>query len=526
MKLRPYQAETVASVEAAWRRGVQRPAAVLATGLGKTVIFTELIRKRYESGQRSLILVHREELADQAIQKIRGAIGVMADIGLVKAGRNDVGAAIVVASVPTIVNRLDQFPAGTFGLGVADECHHAASDSWKKVIDHFTGAEWVGFTATMSRGDKKKLGDVWDEIVTERDIEWGIRHKYLAPVVGKRVALKNLMLDEVKRSRGDLSADDLGDALDHADAGDAIARAYGELGGNRPAVMFLPTVATAERFAAIMSDAGHPCEVITGATSSVDRHAIFDRFRTGVTRVLSNCMVLTEGWDAPWAEVAIMARPTKSRALYAQCVGRVLRPFPAGGKTSALVIDVVGAGDRLGLASLTELTGSNSAYPDQAGGGVAGERKPGPAIPEIVRETSDGDMIVSDMALFDGAVSCWLQTDSGVWFIPTKNAYFYVGEGASGWGVARKPVGGPPGHGEVLVRGFDLEGAMRAADEMAATEDPSISGAGSAWRGKQPSPKMTDFARRLGIDPTGKRQGVLSSEISVVLASRAIPTPA
>ena len=349
LALRPYQTEAIAALEDGWAAGLQRVAVVLPTGLGKTVVFAHLIHQALAAGHRPLVLVHREELADQAADKIR-SVAPDVSVGIVKAERDELDRDVIVASVQTLSrpNRRGRYLGATAGrrrLIVVDECHHAAARTWIQLLEAlggFTpgGAKVAGFTATMTREDSRKLGDIWERVVYERDILFGIGNGFLTDVRGKAVTVDGFDLGTVARSRGDYQDGALGEALEASGAGEVIAKAYTEHAADRAGVLFTPTVATAYSFAEDLNAAGIVTETITGTTSSEDRKLIYKRYRTGDVQVLSNCMVLTEGWDAPWCSTAVIARPTSSAGLYVQMVGRVLRPYP--GKTDALVLDVVG----------------------------------------------------------------------------------------------------------------------------------------------------------------------------------------
>lgn len=545
-ELRPYQRHAVEAVEAAWRGDrrptgegvVNRAATVAATGLGKTVIFSELIRRAHvDRNQRALVLVHREELADQAMRKLHSIVPA-ASIGLVKAERDEWDADIVVASVPTLgrsAKRRERIPSDRFGIGIADECHHAAADTWQRTMHHFgafTGRPWAGFTATMARGDDRQLGETWTEVTSEYDISFGIRNKFLVPVSGKRIRVKNLMLDQVKRSRGDYQDNDLGEAMEDADAGNTIADAYLKHADGRRAAMFSPTKRTAQRFADDLNERGIPTEVVLGETTSDERAAIYERFRTGVTKVISSCMVITEGWDAPWAEVAIMARPTTSNALYIQCIGRVLRPFAAGGKQSALVLDVVGASERNKLVSLVELHQLKDIAPyDQFPDGLDEEDRLG--LPDGLDDGPgfiEGEIVATEIELFDTSDSAWLQTEGGVWFIPTKTAYFYLWPKKDGsFGLGRKVTNGPQfKHGVPLENNLTLEGGMAWAERYALEEEggsASISNRHASWRRKQPSEALKRAARGYRLPIEGLNQGQLGDLLTIAKASRSLPTP-
>lgn len=395
----------------------------------------------------------------------------------------------------------------------------------------FDGRPWAGFTATMSRGDDRQLGETWTEVTSEYDISFGIRNKFLVPVSGKRIRVKNLKLDEVKRSRGDYQDADLGEAMEDADAGNTIADAYLKHADGRRAAMFSPTKSTARRFADDLNERGIPTEVVLGETTTEERQGIYDRFRTGVTKVISSCMVITEGWDAPWAEVAIMARPTSSNALYIQCIGRVLRPFPAGGKQSALVLDVVGASEKNKLVSLVELheirdIAPYDAFPDREDDpdGVPLGLDDGPTYIE-------GEIVASEIELFDTSDSAWLQTSAGVWFIPTKTAYFYLWPKKDGsFGLGKKLVGGPQRkHGVVLENNLTLEGGMAWAERYALDEEggfASISNRHASWRKKRPSEALQRAARAFRLPVDGLNQGQVGDLLTVAKASLSLPIPA
>lgn len=543
--LRPYQLHTVDAIEAAWRGdrrptgegAVNRVATVAATGLGKTVIFSELIRRGHLRGQRALILVHREELADQAKRKLHSVVPA-ASIGIVKAERDEWDADIVIGSVPTLgrsAKRRERIPSDRFDVGICDELHHSMSDTWQRTMSYFGAfdgrSNWAGFTATMARGDDRDLGETWTEVVAEYDISFGIRNKFLVPVSGKRIRVKNLLLDQVKRSRGDYQDNDLGEAMEDADAGNTIADAYKKHGGGRRAAMFSPTKSTARRFADDLNERGIPTEVVLGETTTDERRAIYERFRTGETKIISSCMVITEGWDAPWAEIAIMARPTSSNTLYVQCIGRVLRPFPAGGKRSALVLDVVGASERNKLMSLHEIKDIRDITPyemypdgdDDPDGTVFGTGDDGPGF-------IDGEIVATEIELFDTSDSAWLRTRAGVWFVPTKTAYFYLWPRKDGsFGLGKKPVGGPQKkHGVVLENNLTMEGAMAWAERYAIEEEggiASISNRRASWRRKRPSDALRRSARAFHLPTEGLNQGELGDLLTVAKASLSLPTP-
>jgi len=542
LKLRDYQREAIAAVQSEWAKGIVRTAVVLPTGLGKTVIFSHLAVDAAGQGGRALVLVHRDELVQQALDKLRSvAPGI--SLGVVKAERREVHADVVVGSVQTLArsNRRAELDRADkpISLVIVDECHHAAADSYLEILAHvgsFSSTEFpeldgfgmgaapvqaVGFTATLSRSDDRGLGNVWQSVAYKRDIRYGIEHKHLSPVRGRRVSVAGLDLSRVRRSRGDWQDGSLGEALEDAKAGEVIAAAYLEHARDRQGILFAPTVSSAYQFADDLQAAGITTETITGSTPIEDRRLTYKRYRAGDVQVLANCMVLTEGFDMPQASCAVMARPTAAHGLYVQMVGRVLRPFP--GKADAMVLDICGVTRDYRLKTLVDLDPEWRVPYDKGPALPGDEPEPGPGLergPVLYGgETEDAD-------LFASSRSAWLRTYAGTWFVPTKESTYFL------WpedGGELFTVGRHPGRGsaERLFSGMTLEYAMAHAEDAAEDEDPSISRRQAPWRRKggqagRPSEKQVQFARQLGIvfDPENTGKAELSDSISVAVASR------
>lgn len=357
--LREYQTDTVIEILHAWSGGIQRPAVILPTGAGKTVAFAKLVTVLNRRGNRPAILVNRDELVRQTVTKLLAADPTLL-VGVVQGKRNELDADVVVASIQTISReaRLAKIPPGRFTHLIADECHYAAAPSWRRVLDYFD-VPTVGFTATMTRADNKGLGEIWTDVVFERDTQWAIEQGFLVPVEARTVTLEDLDLSKVKKSGGDFADGDLGRAMSQAGAGPLIARAYSEFcrneaGDLRRGICFAPTIETAESFLQDFRDAGIPTELVIGSTPTAERQAKYSETASGRNVVLMSVGVLTTGFDLPAVEVAVIARPTKAKGLFIQMCGRALRLSPETGKTSALILDVVGS-TRLGLAGVVDL---------------------------------------------------------------------------------------------------------------------------------------------------------------------------
>lgn len=370
LSVRPYQRRALDAIEEAEKEGLRRPLLVYPTGTGKTVIFSHALKERAEKG-RGLVLVHREELAAQTVDKIR-MVAPELSTGIVKADRNDLDADVVVASVQTISRdkRLAELALSAkispFGTLIVDEAHHAPAPTWTKVLRGMGawseyGPLTVGFTATPERDNGKTLG-VWERVVSYMSIReaiYGDRGKgeeggYLVPILPAVIVETKTDMGKVRKgSDGDLSGGDLGKAMEDAGAIEQIADAYKEHATDRKGVAFTPTIATAHHLAAELSKRGIPAEAVDGGTETELRRAILRRLKTGETQVVVNCAVLTEGFDEPSVSCVVVARPTRFHGLYVQMVGRGTRLYP--GKKDLMVLDIVGASSRHELVGLVDL---------------------------------------------------------------------------------------------------------------------------------------------------------------------------
>jgi superfamily II DNA or RNA helicase len=361
-ELRDYQERALANVEKAEREGVRRPLIVHPTGTGKGVEMGALAIQRAHRG-RSLVMVHREELASQFVEKL-GWQAPELSTGVVKAGRNEIGAPVVVASVPTISrsNRMQelldgQSRYGAFGTIIVDEAHHAPAPSWVNALTALGafnpyGPLAVGFTATPER-DKKTLG-VWERVVDFMSIREAIYREFLSPILPAEVIETKMDMNKVRRgSDGDLSGGDLGGQMEESGAIEQMADAVVLHASDRKGVAFLPTVRTSRLLADALRQRGIPAEHVDGETEDGERAAILKRLKTGETQWVTNCAVLTEGFDEPSISCVLVGRPTKFHGLYVQMVGRGTRRSP--GKENLLVLDVVGASTRHDLISLVDL---------------------------------------------------------------------------------------------------------------------------------------------------------------------------
>ena len=334
MELRPYQNEAVAAIEDEWGKGVKRTLLVLPTGTGKTICFAKVTEDCVRMGDRVLILAHRGELLDQARDKIAKATGLGCSIEKAEESCLDSFFRVTVGSVQTLMrqSRLEQFKPDYFNTIIIDEAHHALSPSYRNVLDYFDEAKVLGVTATPERGDLKNLGEVFDTLAYEYRITEAIKQGYLCRIKALTIPLK-LDISKVGISAGDYKVGEIGTALDPYL--DQIADQMAEHCMDKKTVVFLPLIATSQKFRDILNDRGFKAAEVNG--ESEDRAEILADFEAGKYNVLCNSMLLTEGWDCPSVDCIVVLRPTKVRGLYCQMVGRGTRLSP--GKDHLLLLD-------------------------------------------------------------------------------------------------------------------------------------------------------------------------------------------
>ena len=355
-ELRPYQAEAKQAILSAWDEGYRKTLLVLPTGCGKTVVFSSVTENQVNKGHRVLIMAHRGELLDQAADKLKEASGL--DSVLEKAESTSLGSflPVTVGSVQSLAQekRLARFPNNYFQDIIVDEAHHCLSDSYKRVLDHFPNANILGVTATPDRGDMKNLGEFFDSKAYEYSMTEAIREGYLCPIKAQMIPLE-LDIADVGISSGDFSAGEIGHALEpylHQIASEMANYCRG-----RKTVVFLPLIATSQKFCAMLNDAGLRAAEVNG--NSDDRSEVLADFEAGKYDVLCNSMLLTEGWDCPSVNCIVVLRPTKIRSLYQQMVGRGMRLSP--GKTELLLLDFLWMTERHDLCRPSALISKDEA---------------------------------------------------------------------------------------------------------------------------------------------------------------------
>lgn len=329
--LRPYQQECIRSIPERGAYLVQ-----LATGLGKTVIFTQMPRRG-----RMLIISHREELVRQPLKYFDCKTGVE-----MAGERAPADAEVVSASVQSLARRLDRYAPDYFDIVIIDECHHASANTYKRILKHFRPRLLLGFTATPNRADKVRLDDIFEKIIFQRDLRWGVQNGWLSDIFCRRITI-GYDLSAVKTRGGDFAPGELDEALDGTEQ--AVADAYRQY-AEGATLIFAASVRHAQAIAAAI---GSDAVVVTGETKN--RADIIRDFTERKIKCLVNVMVFTEGTDIPLIETLIIARPTQSDSLYTQMVGRGLRLHPD--KQRLNLIDCVGVTGSRHLCSAPSLLG-------------------------------------------------------------------------------------------------------------------------------------------------------------------------
>ncbi len=339
LDLRDYQHSAIAELRRHFGAGARRVLLLAPTGAGKTVMAAEVMRGAVQLGHRVLFLAHRGELLDQTRAKLTD-IGVYS--GIIQAGRHaDALAKVQVASIQTAIRR-EPPPAN---LVIVDEAHHTSADSYRAILARYPEAWILGLTATPIRIDGKGLRNDFDELVIAAEPAELTRQGFLVPC--DVFAYTQPDLKGIRTRGGDFVTKMLELAVDKQEIIGSIVKEYRTHADGRPAIVFPVSIAHSQHLVAQFTAAGYSAAHLDCDMAAGDRRELLERFRSGSLTILSSVGVLTEGFDAPRAEVCILARPTMSEGRYLQMVGRVLRPFP--GKSKALVHDHAGNGIRFGL---------------------------------------------------------------------------------------------------------------------------------------------------------------------------------
>ena len=511
---RPYQHEAVAALLAAAARGVQRPLLVLPTGTGKTIVFALLVQR---CGGRALILAHRDELIQQAVDKLR-LVDPTLTLGVVQAERDEHTAPIVVASVQTLSRRTRLARlVPDFQTIVIDEAHHTPAPTYRRILEYCRawradGPLVVGVTATPERGDHHSLRQVFDTIVYQKTLLEMMQAGYLVDLRALQVLLQ-ADFDVLRTQQGDFVDAELATLLLAANAPAQILAAFQTHAAERKALVFTPTVALAYAMVDTFRGAGMPAEALDGTTPLATRRAILQRLHTGETRVVANCAVLTEGFDEPSVDCIIIARPTQSAPLYQQMLGRGTRTYP--GKTDCLVLDVVGVSTQHTLHTAATLFGCDA--------GRLARQSVLELLNGPVRQDQEEDALLAGtlrstpVDLFARRTLSWVQTRQGAWVLSLGAQHGTLRlrpDGPDTWQVVQVRRDAEPVQlGDTLPLPYAQGLAEDYARHLGVLR---LIEAEAPWRQQPATEKQTALLRKLGM---AARVGLTKGEAADLLAA-------
>ncbi len=536
-KLRDYQLECIEALRVAYLNGVKSGLVVLPTGSGKTVVFSH-IPNTFGLDKKMLVLAHRAELLNQAKEKIEISNPEL-EVHIEQAGRRAPRYAdVVIASVATIGRygsaRLKRMKPDDFGIIICDEAHHSPAKSYTNIFDHFPDALLIGFTATPRRTDGIGLEHIYQEIVFSRDLRWMIEQEYLCQISGFSVD-SDTDLGSVKTRMGDFALNELAEVVDTAKRNQLILDAYRHLTPGQKALVFCVDVSHSKHMAEAFNGIGVRAAAITGTTPPDERAAILREFKTGEIKVLSNCMVLTEGFDEPSIEAVIMARPTQSSTLYQQMIGRGMRLFPS--KEKLTVIDVADNASRHSLLSLPVIFGLPPRFNAQGQDIVEAAEKYEELPPHIARNArsfDDFNKLVKEIDMFAKPPEVdplaarysrmfWLQMPDQSFQLGLKdNQYLKLGSDLLGKFTLTHHDDGNQFVGEYRT----LKSGLQAADAWVAehrSQEKVLYEANAGWRTSEPSKKQIGLLDKLKIpyskDSEGKPK-ITKGQASALIAER------
>lgn len=497
--------------------------------------------KEREDSLPALVLAHREELLEQAKEKIESinpGLVVAIEQGQRIAGHVDV----VVASVPSLgranSKRLARYPRDYFRVIITDESHHAPAETYQRIFEYFGGADILrlGVTATPQRGDSVRLTDTFEEVVYYKSIEDLIHEGYLCRLRGYRVE-SDTDISSVGTVAGDYNEGQLAKAIDTPERNKLIVAAYNELLPGRKTLAFASSVQHGRNLEAAFAEAGIAAGSIFGSSSSEDRKRTISRFVNSGTdsdiHVLVNCGVLTEGFDFPGIEGILLARPTKSALLYTQIVGRGTRLSP--GKSHCTVVDICditrskkpyGLPSLLGLPPDFNLAGSDLS--------TAAERfweleSSAPNEAARVRSLDDIELVYKQIDIFrapppsavvlEFSRFIWAETGpDNFWLGVTKSESLHISRDALGRYrcVLRRRTSEGAAE-ECLDTQPDLRGAFATCDHWVLQnrkEALSLLDSAAIWRTDGVTEKQAKWLKKFGVPLT---EGMTKGEASLIL---------
>ncbi|MFZ3102681.1 MAG: DEAD/DEAH box helicase family protein [Desulfitobacteriaceae bacterium] len=334
IELREHQQAALSNLQTMRDQGESIALLYHATGTGKTVTAVSDAKRL---GKRTLFLAHTKELITQAQDTFNELWG-KADAGLYVAEQKDKDAYVVCSSIQSISRNLEEFKPDDFGYVIIDECHHGAADTYRKVLSYFRPEFTLGLTATPDRADGESILEDFKNVAHKLDLKEAVELGELVPIRCIRVKT-NVDLSTVRINGINYYSQDLESKLFVPERNKLLAETYLNYVKNKKTVVFCASVRHATEISELFKQQGIKSEAVSGSQKSMDRKRILEQYENGDTRVLCACDLLNEGWDSPKTEVLFMARPTLSKTLYVQQLGRGMRK--AEGKECLMVFDFI-----------------------------------------------------------------------------------------------------------------------------------------------------------------------------------------
>lgn len=379
--LRQYQIDLIEEIREQLREH-RRVLAVMPTGAGKTMAFCSIAARSTGRNNNVLILVHRAELLEQTSRRL-AAMDV--PHGIIAPKYPVTHAQVQVASIGAVARRLSSFPWSP-NLIIVDEAHHCAARSWRQVLDGYPNAKIIGWTATPQRLDGKGLGESFDALVegpsVARLIQVGSLSDYrlFAPPSGAD-------LSGLAKRAGDYRVEEVEERMTEQRVLFAAVSNYQRYAEERQAIAFCVSLKHGSEVCLAFSKAGIPAAMVDGTLTAADRADRLSRFKAGDVKVLVSVDLISEGFDVPACDCAILLRPTASLSVYLQQIGRALRPSDR----EAIILDCAGNSQQHGLpceprawnlAGIAPKSRSDlAAVPIRVCGNCFGVHRPAPVCP-------------------------------------------------------------------------------------------------------------------------------------------------
>lgn len=333
-KLREHQEDALNNLAKMRRENKTIALICHARGVGETV--TAVLDAKAVGG-RTLFLAHTKDLVVQPADTFT-KLWQGKSVGFYVDGKKQKNTDIVCASIQSVALNLNDFLVNEFDYIIIDEAHHASSESYQKVISYFTPKFLLGLTATPERADQKDILDTFQSVAHKLDIQTAVETNQLVPVRCVRIKT-NIDISNVRSNGVRYNAQDLESKLYVPERNNIIIETYLQYAKNRHTVIFCVSVKHAEEIANLLLRQGVAARAISGTMSTSERKEILVSYEQGKISVLCACDILNEGWDSPKTDVLFMARPTMSKVLYTQQLGRGMRI--AEGKKFLMVFDFV-----------------------------------------------------------------------------------------------------------------------------------------------------------------------------------------